>query len=217
MEPRIVGAVLARDEAGRYLERVLRNVTSLCDVTLLLDDDSQDATPDIARAMGALVQKRAVTGGFWGGEGRGSKEGDARRELWTLAATAAGRDGWVYIADADHELVGITRDELHTLVKATHATAFACPLWDCWDDDEHMRTDSFWKAHENPRAWLFKAFPHGGLAPEWDRRGLHVGHSPSNFVYTIGLMPNGVGIKHLGYIREADRRAKANKYLSTLH
>lgn len=210
----IVGAVLARNEAGRYLERVLRNVTSLCDVTVLLDDDSHDATREIARAMGALVHERAVTGGFWGMEGRRSAEGSARAELWRLASEAAGADGWVYVADADHELVGITRDELHLLTKATHCTAFACPLWDCWDDDEHMRVDGFWQAHNNPRAWFFKAFPHGALAPEWTRQGLHVGHSPSNYVYCIGLMPPNVGVKHLGYIKKEDRAAKMGRYLA---
>lgn len=207
---KIVGAVVARNEADRYLKRCLTNCLALCDEIVLLDDGSTDDTAKMAREMGCHVETRA-NGGWWGAD-----ESPARAQLWMLAASVAGPDGWIYVADADHELVGITRMELHTLTSATHATAFACPLWDCWDSDETMRVDGFWRAHDNPRVWLARAFPPGQGAPVWQRKGLHVGHLPGNFEYVVGRMPPNVAVRHLGYLKREDRIVKHRKYLEGL-
>ena len=196
----IVGACLARNEAApdRYLDVALRNALSLCDRVLLLDDGSTDSTATLAQTLGAEVVTRE-SAGMWG-----TDESSARQQLWELASQ---RGDWIYIFDADHELLGITKEELHLLCEASSVDAWACPLWDCWDNPETHRVDGFWQAWRFPRPWLFKALP-----GQWPSRGIHSGHAPLR-PWRIGLCPPGMGIRHWGYVLKEHRLRKAEKYL----
>jgi len=215
MTARCVGALLCRNEAApdRYLRRVLANAKTFCDEVVVLDDGSTDATAKVCRDAGCIAHEReqGIGGGWWGGGESG--EAKPRQRLWALAAAkAAGPDGWVYVFDADHELVGLRPDELRQLLRATHANAWACPLWDCWHDDTHMRVDSYWQAHWHPRPWLARATPVPNFVPRWSERAIHCGHLP-DFAWTVGLMPAGAAIRHLGYVKEEHRKAKRAAYL----
>jgi glycosyltransferase involved in cell wall biosynthesis len=203
-----VGALLVRNEAGpdRYLRRVLANVSRFCDKIVVLDDDSTDDTVAVCMAAGAHVRgrlpKTAEPKGFW----EGHDEGNARAHLWRLAVEEA-EGGWVYVADADHELVGIEPDAFRLLLRSEEVTAWACPLWDCWDSEDTMRVDGFWQAHNNPRPWLYRA-----LSGPFTDRAIHSGHAPL-LPWRVGLMPPGAAVKHLGYVSAEHRVAKREKYL----
>ena len=213
----IVGAVLARNEADRYLRRCLTNMLDLCDKVLLLDDHSTDSTPHLARELGVQVRERKDPAGAWWSEQRASRESVAREELWTWASSQCGIDDWCFIWDADHEVMGLTRQDLSYLTTRDAAvTAWACPLLDLWNDETTHRTDGWWGLGPiSPRIWLAKAWPHGlGVKGVWPAGGLHVGHVPPNFQYVAGLMPPGVFIKHYGYLKKEDRIAKHRRYLA---
>lgn len=197
----IVGAVLARNEAAsdRYLRTALANALSLCDRVLLLDDGSTDGTAELAEQEGAEVVRRD-SAGFWG-----TDEATPRHQLWELARQ---RGDWIYLFDADHELLGVSREELHQLCSASSVDAWACPLWDCWDSPSTHRVDGYWQAWRHPRAWLFKALP-----GEWPPRGIHSGHAPLR-PWRVGLCPPGVGVRHLGYVKPAHRAKKLAQYLA---
>lgn len=212
MGVKCVGALLARNEAGpdRYLQRVLANATQFCDEIVVLDDGSTDATRDLCLAAPKVARvetTQSVTG--WWGARRG--EGGARERLWHLASEQAGDNGWIYVFDADHELIGISPADFRTLLRSEAVTAWACPLYDCWDSDETHRVDGYWQAWRSPRAWLARATPHLG---SWGAlRGIHSGHLPP-VQFAIGLMPPGAAIRHLGYVKEDARLRKAERYLS---
>jgi len=208
---KIVGALLVRNEAApdRYLRRVLANVASFCDATVVLDDGSDDDTVDVCRAAGALVTTQGIKGGWW----EGGAEMTARAKLWALAAEEAGEAGWIYVADADHELLGLRPEELRAMTRATTVNCWAFVLWDAWDSDETHRVDGFWQAWHTPRPWFFKAQPYSGFAPEWGARGIHAGHAPLNYPAIAGLAPQGAGIRHLGYVSLRHRKLKRSKYL----
>lgn len=203
---RIVCAILARNEASRYLSRVLANAALLCDETVVLDDGSTDGTVALAREAGATVFERHSVG-WWGGEG----EGAARAQLWALASERAGSEGWVYVADADHELCGVTRQDMAALASAEHVTGWAWPLCDCWDSEDTHRVDGMWVAWKTPRVWMARAKPDASFVPAWQPRDIHVGHFPHNLKLKSAVAPGW--IRHLGYWKEADRQAKARKYL----
>jgi len=205
---RCVGAILARNEADRYLPRVLENVKQFCDQIVVVDDGSTDNTVEVCRNAGAAVLK-TTSDGWWG-----KNESSPRELLWRFAADEAGPDGWIYVADADHELIGITPSQFKVLLKAQGVNCWAFPLWDCWDSDTLHRVDGYWQAWRNPRPWLFRSQPNPGFTPVWASRGIHAGHCPSNYPLVAGLVPHGVGLRHLGYVRKADREAKAAKYLA---
>ena len=205
--------MLVRNEGGadRYLVRAIKNLQQFCDKTVVLDDNSTDDTVAVCRANGVDVVERIESGDGWWDAGN---EGTQRQRLWELASQCAGRDGWVLIADADHELTGITPEEFRALLKADHVNAWACPLYDAWDSDKTHRIDGFWQAWRSPRAWLARAFiqGHSGELAGYSR-GVHAGHLP-DWPWTVGLMPKGAAILHLGYIQEAHRLVKVERYLA---
>ena len=205
----IIGALLVKDEAGkdRYLERVLKNAFQFCGKVVVLDDGSQDNTREICEAQGAQVFRRQSQEAFWD-----SNESSARAMLWDLATKDAGPDDWIWIFDADHELLDTAVAHAQTLTQTSVVNAWAYPLYDCWDSDTQMRTDGYWQAHLNPRIWLVKALPYEGYVPEWSNKAIHSGHIPHNYPLASAVAPGG--IKHLGYINAEHRLTKAEKYLS---
>ena len=213
--PRLVGALLCRNEAtpDRYLRLAVANALSYCDLVVALDDNSTDATVQTLIEMGCEVETRSQVnvGGFWGID-----EASPRARLWALATERAGPDGWIYVFDADHELVGVTPKEVRTYLTSDNVTAWALPLWDCWDSPDQMRVDGYWQAAKHPRPWFFRAQPTRGFVADWstiDRKGVHTGHSPPNAPWVIGEM-RGAAIRHHGYINPEHRKSKAAKYLA---
>lgn len=203
----IVAALLLRNEAGpdRYLRRVLDNVKTLCDDIVVVDDHSEDDTTRICREYGATVSQLTDNSAWWG-----TDETSARAHLWTLAAKVAGPDGWVYCADGDHILEGVTREDMHTLAAAEHVNGWAWPLMDMWSED-HFRIDGYWQAWRSPRVWMVKV-PPAGWQPAWTTRDIHAGHFPHNLEIHAAVAPGF--IRHMGYARPEHREAKARKYLA---
>ncbi len=197
----ITGTLLVRNEADRYLERVLINAGQYCDHIIAIDDGSDDATPEILDYYGVEILSHRAHQSFWG-----HNETSPRKMLWD-AACAHAPDGWIYVFDADHELVEITVPDMKLMCRADIVDSWAFRLWDCWDSPDSMRADSFWQAHLFPRPWLFKA-----LAGTWGiEKGIHSGHAPGRNWITAEA-PGA--IRHLGYIEAEHRALKHEKYLA---
>src|SRR5947207_3762412 len=140
---RLVTALLVKDEANKYLTRVLKRCLEFSDEVLVLDDGSADNTVEIATELGCLVKQRPQPG-MWG------NESPARTELWERGAKLA-KDGWLLICDADMILEGDPRP----LCDTWEVSAWAFFLWDCWDGDHHASVDQWWGyGLMTPRPWL---------------------------------------------------------------
>lgn len=201
MSPRLVTAVLAKDEAARDLRDMLGVCLGFSDAVLLLDDGSVDDTAKIAEEMGCLVKHRQKPGA-WG------DEAPARKELWERGAKLA-KDGWLLIADADMILHGDPRP----LCESWEMNAWAFVLFDLWSDTE-FRVDGPWAAGPRvARPWLFK--PSACPSPQWNSREIHVGHCPQNFPGPVGVAPPvEYWWEHRAYWNPERRIAKYSQYMS---
>lgn len=197
----MIAALLARNEADRYLAATIQSIQPHADRILLLDDGSTDGTPDVARDLGCEVRVRSGAA-MWGAES------PARADLWAWAAEEAG-EGWLYVSDADHELVA-PEDVLRTLCTSWVVNAWGIRLYDCWDSPQRHRADGHWAAYQVARPWLFR--PSACPDPQWSGRGLHSGHAPVNYPYRLAAAPESVWIRHYGWMRASDREAKFQRY-----
>ena len=200
---RLVTALLVKDEADRYLTRVLQRCLEFSDEVLVLDDGSTDDTIKIAQDLGCLVKQRPQSG-MWG------NESPARAELWERGAKLA-KDGWLLIADADMILEGNPRD----LIQTWDVGIWAFVLWDCWDGEHQARIDGPWQhGPMTPRPWLFRPSVCIQGAPQWSSRGLHPGHAPLNLCGVGGIAPPDTYYwRHLAYLKKEDRVRKHAQYL----
>lgn len=205
IQVRLVTALLVKNEADRYLARVLQRCQEFSDTVLVLDDRSSDGTEALAKSLGCQVRGRSILkGDAWG------NEAPARAELWDWAVQEA-QDGWILIADADMLLHGDPRP----LTKSVETNAWAFILYDVWDESERLfRHDGYWKGHVTPRPWLVRPSTFGpDFVPQWPAKGVHPGHIPQNAPLVCGIAPpDAYWWLHLSYARATDRVAKRAAY-----
>lgn len=197
--PKLVSALLVKDEADRWLRPCLERLSEVSDTIVVLDDNSTDATPDVARGMGCEVTVRS-------GEAMWGQEAHARAELWELGASRCGPRDWLLIADADMILRGDPRPYL----LSTAVTAWSWILYDLWDAT-HYRSDTYWRGHEFPRPWLFRPASLNE-PPVWPERGIHCGHCPTNFRILTANAPT-LGWEHRAYSTPEARQQKHAAYM----
>ena len=204
--PRLVTALLVKNEKDKYLERVLRRCADFSDEIVVLDDNSTDGSNILAWRLGCSVRS-------WNGETMWGTESPARAALWDWGAEAAG-DGWLLVCDADMLLQGDPRP----LCLSTTVNSWAWVLYDVWNEERFYRCDGYWMGHKVPRPWLFKPSALGYDTPEWPQRGIHTGHCPSNSKLLTGIChPLSNSWIHLAYLEKAVRMEKREKYLMQAH
>lgn len=201
----IFAHMVVRNEAGRYLQAVLRALAG-GGVTHVhvYDDASTDHTVALAEAEGAVVTK--------GGADFLEHEGRCRFVAWLAfeLAMAPEAGDWVLAVDADEILV--TTDlaaEVEAAVAARPGVvSLEVPIPEVFDLDDGVpliRTDGFWATLAQPR--LFRYAPGGTFrdAP------LACGSVPT-YAARASARARDVQLLHLGYLDPADRTAKFNRY-----
>jgi hypothetical protein len=148
----------------------------------------------------AIVEDTA--GDAWG------NEGTWREKLWQQATELAGPRDWLFILDSDFVLTFDPHELTHT-----DSNYWRFDLYDMWSET-HYRSDNVWKAHRNPRPWMFRVDGCEGK-PEFNTRGIHTGHAPQNFKYRgFSVAPGRCAILHLGWSTPEIRQEKYERYLS---
>ncbi len=197
----IHGAMLVRNETGRWLEKVLEQMRSICDDFVVLDDCSTDETPDICKAYGADVFPSIQS--YWG-----TNELKQRKFLWELATHGARFGDWVLCLDADETFDHPEQIQTYVM-KADKAgcNSLAFTLYDMWDET-HYRDDRYWVAHKG--VWPF-CVKYEDADYFWKETPLHCGRFPINAGCKIASCP--VKIQHWGWSRPEDRQEKYERYM----
>ncbi len=198
----LIGTMLVRNEAGRWLRQVLEQMASVCDKIIVLDDHSTDNTPEICRDCGADVFYSDRS--YWG-----TNELRQRKFLWELATSEAKTGDWILCLDADETMPNIyLLPPLLPIIKDIGCECAAFRLYDMWDEARY-RDDDLWSGHK--RHWPFCVMYNADKEYEWQETPLHCGRFPKNAYERMAQ--TGIAILHWGWSREEDRKAKYERYL----
>lgn len=195
-------AMLVRNEAGRYLKRVLEHAAQYIDRAVILDDASEDETVEVCRKTLQDIPLTLVSNR----EPAFANEIVLRKQLWELAAGT--NPDWLLILDADEIFEDRAAKELRLLAADPEVDVYYFRLYDMWDEN-HYREDEYWRAHHSYRPFLVRYLP--GFPYRWRETPLHCGRFPLNVTELRGKTSQ-LRIKHLGWLKPADRLAKYYRY-----
>lgn len=208
----IVALMVTKNEADRYLEPALDWLDQQVDEIFVYDDDSTDATRDIAKNYGCVARRSQGHSSFLEHEGRFRT--DALRSLESVMQPHA--DDWIFVADADEFYVP-NMERLDDLVAQCqpHHEAVRIRIHTVWDQvngELLHRVDGPWDTLYEPRLWKWRAGLSFADVPMACR------NEPVFITMNYGLqsMPQNIGsaILHYGYASHADRARRFKRYTS---
>lgn len=200
---RITLSMLVRNEADRYLTRVLKHVRPYIDEAVILDDPSDDNTVEVCKLLLKDIPHRIVSNpepGF-------HNEISLRKQQWEL--TVETEPAWILVLDADEIFEDRAQQELRKLVQQEEYDYFAFRLYDFWDE-EHYREDLYWQAHKRYWPLLIRYRP--DFPYEWRETPQHCGRIPWNIIFLPGALSD-LRIKHYGWANPRDRELKYKRYM----
>lgn len=214
--PKLTAMLIVRNEAERYLSRCLESLLRFVDDIVIIDDASEDDTPELCLSYPRVTLYRRAVPLFL------SHEAELRRELWHY--TAAGKPEWILAIDADEFLEASARQEIPYLLRQSYFKAIGFRLFDCWGNEDCFRSDGLW----NPwlrgfSSYMVKYQPQ--LEAVWPDLKFHCGRLPLAYRRLVPY-ESSIRIKHLGWANPADIHAKyrralgqdpANQYMAREH
>ncbi len=171
--PFISACLIARDEE-EFIGQCLESLRGVVDEIIVVDTGSTDRTPDIARHYGARVISRAWPDDF------------AVARNWALAEA---NGEWLFVLDADEELVSEDAPKLRKLAASGLADGYLVNVHHFPDDEErHVITQHVALFRNDPR-FRYKGAIHeqvgsqiaeaGGRLSATDIRVIHKGYEAS--------------------------------------
>lgn len=200
--PHLTLAMLVRNEADRYLEKVLTHAASYVDEVVILDDASTDNTIEVCRQCLINIPHRIVVNteaGF-------HNEIMLRKQLWDLAA--ATKPDWILILDADEIFEDQIIQMMPFLLRNPQADIYHFRLYDMWNETQY-REDNYWQAHMYYRPFLVRY--QANYDYNWQETPQHCGRLPLN-LSNLRAIPCQIRLKHLGWARPSDRLEKYYRY-----
>jgi glycosyltransferase involved in cell wall biosynthesis len=198
----IIGCMLVRNEADRWLEAVLEQMHSVCDRIVIVDDCSTDDTAAICAKYGEVFESEQS---YWG-----TNELRQRKWMWELATKDANDDDWILCLDADETITNIQRlprvTQLVGLDERVDGISFN--MYDMWDA-EHYRADGMWSVE---KYWIMCVKYRSQTEYVWRQWDLHCGRFPMNACARHYSEPAMV-IQHWGLSRPQDRQIKYERYM----
>lgn len=200
--PKLTLAMLVRNEADRYLEKVLTCAVRYVDKVVILDDASTDQTVEICKRCLSCVPSQIVVNSKAGFH----NEVVLRKQLWDLAVET--KSDWILILDADEMFEDSIVDVIPHLLKNPQIDVYCFRLYDMWNETQY-REDEFWQAHKYYRPFLVRYQP--DYLYVWQETPQHCGRLPSNLSSLRGV-PCPVRLMHWGWARTSDRLEKYHRY-----
>lgn len=201
MAPDLVAGLIVHNEAGRYLRLVLDDLQTYCDLICVVDDASDDVSPDICAGYPRTRVVRNPEHRFW------RDESALRMQLWELVTRENPR--WVLAIDADEVLEPGFARHRDRYLQQEQFPLLGVQLHELWGCTTHYRVDGMW----NPAGKYTPMFVRyrGGYPYRWRNQPLHCGRVPANAPGP--LWRGGLRARHFGYADTADHRRKHDLYI----
>lgn len=190
------------NEAGRYLEQVLRHLTRFVDRIVVLDDASTDRSGEICRSVERVLYYRESERLF------DRDEPLLRTRLWQYAAAL--HPQWILAIDADEMFEERAEVEFRSLLRQHDFDAVDFRLFDFWNDLQY-RVDGGWNPWVKQHRMLVK---YDSTRPtRWRETGPHCGRFPLEYYKLPYAFQSDFRVKHFGWMTPADRQRKSKFYL----
>ena len=199
---KITLSMIVKNEANRYLERVLKSALEYIDNAVIIDDCSEDNTADICENILKDIPHKIIKNS----KSEFSNEINLRRQQWD--ETIKTDPNWIVFLDADEIFENKFKDSIKILIKSKEIDSLWFRLYDFWDEN-HYRDDKYWCAHNYYKPFMVRYQPN--FKYEWKETAQHCGRMPMN----INLLNQGrsdLRLKHLGWAKESDRVVKYKRY-----
>lgn len=218
-ERRLIGHMVTRNEATRWLKQTLPWLNAITDTTVVYDDRSDDGTYAYVLGQGVTATSRPGNSvSFLQDESRFRGDG------WAFMEDVArpGPGDWILCVDADEFVVTEHRDPLGALaarlaiLRAVEEAerqgrgAVTLPVIEVFgfrSGTPMVRRDGYWGGITACR--LTKWRPHASFSPRVEGGG----SIPSGWL-DHHLPTEDLHLMHLGYARPEDRQARYERYRS---
>lgn len=199
----IIAQMVGKNEALRFLPEVLERLSTQVDKIIFTDDCSDDNTAEIASKYAEVftTNKTLFT----------ENEGNLRSQAWKNLEKFAKEGDWILAIDCDELLYHENNLELSDVLASSAFDVVNVRFFHMWNQTQY-RVDKLWAPTNSSRIFRYR---NGGTF--FDRK-LACGSEPTyiqdwlrtrNYWFHSGLV-----MKHLGYVKDEDKFAKYERYMT---
>lgn len=199
----IIAQMVGKNESSRFLEDVLNRLSKQVDKIVFTDDCSDDNTAEIAGKYAEVFSTKETM--FT------KHEGHLRATAWSNLEKIAKPNDWILAIDCDEMLYHEDGVQLSEVLRQSAYDVVNVRFYHMWNENQY-RVDKLWAPNNSSRIFRFQS---GGTF--FDRK-LACGSEPT---YVVDLLRrrnywthSGFMMKHLGYIKDEDKVAKHQRYMS---
>jgi glycosyltransferase involved in cell wall biosynthesis len=196
-------SMIVKNEADRYLKKVLTSLRAYIDEAVIIDDGSTDDTTDVCKEILHDIPLHLIenkTSQFF-------NEIVLRKQQWE--ETIKTNPNWILSLDADEMFEEKFAHQVEDILQQELYDALYFRLYDMWDDS-HYREDAFWKAHQFYRPFMIRY--RSDVDYTWKETAQHCGRFPIN-IYHFKYFCHPARIKHFGWASSEDRKKKYQRYM----
>ena len=196
--------MVIKNEAGRYLRKVLEEHRNYIDEAVIVDDGSADNSAGLCEEILKDIPLHMIRNTV----SKFSNEIELRKQQWN--ETIKTNPDWILNLDADEMFETKFREEVRSIINQTGFDVVSFRLYDFWDDI-HYRDDIYWIAHKIFTPFLIRY--NENFEYRWKETPQHCGRFP----YNINILPtlnSALRLKHFGWANASDRIEKYNRYMA---
>ncbi|NGX34270.1 MAG: hypothetical protein K1060chlam1_00621 [Candidatus Anoxychlamydiales bacterium] len=200
--PRITLSMVIRNEANRYLRKVLQNAKEYITDAVIIDDASSDDSAKICLEVLKGIPLQLIVNT----KSKFANEIDLRKQQWE--ETIKTNPEWILNLDADEVFEDKFKDQVKYLINSKDTDLYSFRLYDFWNET-HYRDDQYWQGHNNYFPLLIKYNPKTKYY--FKKKAQHCGRFP-NKTFQIKETRSKLRVKHFGWSKLKDRIAKNQRY-----